>query len=257
MNFASELSADGVTERLFDLTVAGEVVPAVLWTPEAAEGSRPILLMGHGGSQHKTMPRLAASAKRYAKVFGYAVAAIDAPDHGARVAPEDAERIAEQARKRFVAGAALSGDTIRTMMESAVRVKAEWQATLDAVQSLSFVGADHPVGYSGLSLGAHLGIPFVSADRRISAAVLGLAGLAGDAPLLAQYVRDMAAPVTFVVQWDDELVPRAASLALFDAIGSTEKTLHANRGGHLEVPPYERASWEAFFVRHLGEAADA
>jgi hypothetical protein len=37
--------------------------------------------------------------------------------------------------------------------------------------------------------------------------------------------------VEFVVQWDDEMVPRAASLALFDTFASAEKTLHAGSTG--------------------------
>jgi hypothetical protein len=41
------------------------------------------------------------------------------------------------------------------------------------------------------------------------------------------------------VQWDDERVPRVQSLALFDALASAEKTLHANPGKHGEVPASE------------------
>ena len=37
MEFTRERTADGVTERLFELTVAGERVPAVIWAPEGAE----------------------------------------------------------------------------------------------------------------------------------------------------------------------------------------------------------------------------
>ena len=35
-------------------------------------------------------------------------------------------------------------------------------------------------------------------------------------------------PVESLVQWDDERLPRAQSLAVFDALASAEKTLHAN-----------------------------
>ncbi|AIY42442.1 hypothetical protein LT85_3284 [Collimonas arenae] len=69
MKFMHEQSEDGVTERLFDLTVAGALVPGVLWTPEAAAGPRPLLLIGHGGSQHKLFSPLAAYAKNYARAF--------------------------------------------------------------------------------------------------------------------------------------------------------------------------------------------
>jgi len=47
-------------------------------------------------------------------------------------------------------------------------------------------------------------------------------------------------------------VPRAQSLALFDAFGSAEKTLHANRGEHGDLPRFETDSSLRFFARHLG-----
>jgi hypothetical protein len=48
-------------------------------------------------------------------------------------------------------------------------------------------------------------------------------------------------------------VDRQAELELFDAFGTTEKTLHANLGGHGRVPEYED---NAFFVRHLHPSRD-
>ena len=42
------------------------------------------------------------------------------------------------------------------------------------------------------------------------------------------------------------------SLALFDALASAEKTLHANPGKHTEVPAFELDSTLRFFTRHLG-----
>ncbi|CAL9371587.1 hypothetical protein SUDANB151_00858 [Streptomyces sp. enrichment culture] len=59
-------------------------------------------------------------------------------------------------------------------------------------------------------------------------------------------------PVEFLVQWDDERVPRVQSLALFDALASAEKTLHANPGKHGEIPAFELESTLRFFARHLG-----
>ena len=50
MEFTQERTEDGVTRRSFELTVAGEAVPAVIWAPEGAKGPRPLVLMGHGGS---------------------------------------------------------------------------------------------------------------------------------------------------------------------------------------------------------------
>ena len=75
----------GVCERRFDLTVSDEVVPGILWTPEDADGVRPLVLIGHGGSQHKRAPNVLALARRIVRHLGYAAAAIDGPMHGDRI----------------------------------------------------------------------------------------------------------------------------------------------------------------------------
>ncbi len=89
--------------------------------------------------------------------------------------------------------------------------------------------------------------PDVSPHPRITAAVLGLVG---HAELVAPAAR-VSAPVRFIMQWDDEFVARADALALYDALGSAEKSLHANPGSHADVPREERDSAERFLIRHL------
>ena len=54
-----------------------------------------------------------------------------------------------------------------------------------------------------------------------------------------------------LLQWDDEDNDRQASLGLFDALGSREKTLHANMGEHTGVPGFAGEEGTRFFVRHL------
>jgi fermentation-respiration switch protein FrsA (DUF1100 family) len=98
-----------------------------------------------------------------------------------------------------------------------------------------------------MSMGCGLGVPFIAAEPRIRAAVLGLNGAETSAEAAAQ----ITVPVEFLVQWDDEMVPRAASLALFDVFASAEKTLHANPGKHAEIPVFELDSALRFFTRHL------
>jgi hypothetical protein len=68
----------------------------------------------------------------------------------------------------------------------------------------------------------------------------------------AEAAARITVPVEFLVQWDDERVPRTQSLALFDTLASAEKTLHANPGKHGEVPASETDSTLRFFARHLG-----
>jgi pimeloyl-ACP methyl ester carboxylesterase len=255
MKLTHEHSEDGVTERHFELEVAGETVPGILWTPAApAAAPRPLLLAGHGGSQHKQFPPLVAAAKRYAKQLQIAVLALDAPGHGARANPETKARLGETFRKQLASGQGLGGETLAIMSAWATQAQPEWSAAIDAVQAFEAVGAGAPVAYLGLSLGAMIGIPLVAAEPRIKAAIVGLAGAYQETPAFTDAARRLTAPVLFVAQWDDELVRRDAALALFDAIGSAEKTLHANRGGHGGVPPFERAGWDAFLARHLQPA---
>jgi len=90
-------------------------------------------------------------------------------------------------------------------------------------------------------------VPLVAAERRITAAILGLMGH----ETLAEPASRITVPVEFVLQWDDEIVPRESGLALFDAIGSADKTMHANPGGHMDVPMFEVDSSQRFFGRHL------
>lgn len=248
MRFTYETTELGVTERGFELTVAGERVPGIVWSPEGETGERPLLLIGHGGMQHKRIDTILSRARTFVRHHGYAVVAIDAPGHGERITPEEAERMRELRRTGL---RQMTPERLRQMAARNAQAVGEWKATLDAVQELDYVGRG-PVGYWGLSMGTAIGVPFVASEPRIRAAVLGLAGLRSGE--FEQAARSITIPVMVMCQWDDEVAPRDSCLALFDALGSREKTLHANPGRHVEVPAYEREAWEAFFVRHLGSA---
>jgi dienelactone hydrolase len=243
MRFTSETSSDGVLEQLFTL---GEI-PGVLWTPAGADGPRPLILMGHGGGQHKKAPGILAHARRFAAECGFAVAAVDVPGHGDRPVNAEFNRIATENQARVDAGAELAPLIAAFQALVAGQTVPEWRAAVAAVQQLDYVGAG-PVGYWGVSLGCGLGVPFVAAEPRVRAPVLHLGGALASAGPAAR----ITVPVQFLVQWDDERVPRAQSLALFDALASAEKTLHANPGQHGEVPAFELDSTLRFFARHLG-----
>ncbi len=243
MRFIAETSCDGVREQVFTL---GEI-PGVLWTPEGAAGGRPLILMGHGGGQHKKAPGIVARARRFVAECGYAAAAVDVPSHGDRPQDEEYGRIVAGNRARADAGAELAPLIARFQALVARQTVPEWRAVLDAVQKLDHVGTG-PVGYWGVSMGCGLGVPFVAAEPRVRAAVLGLGGALASAEAAAR----ITVPVEFLVQWDDERVPRDQSLALFDAFASAEKTLHANPGKHAELPAFELDAALLFFARHLG-----
>ncbi len=258
MKFTDERVDEDVRRYSFNVAVAGDTVPAVLWAPNGAKGARPLVLMGHGGSQHKKTPGIVARARQYAQRLGYATLAIDAPGHGDRISREEATALAKNvgARVRGQAPAQLADPNwLRLMAERSRKAVPEWNAALAAVQELDFVGRDQSVGYWGVSMGTAIGVPFVAQCNAITCAVFGLAGLRANSPEFEAAANAITIPVEFVFQWDDAVAPRANGLALFEAFGSMEKTLHVNPGGHLDIPRFEGASWERFYERHLGAAA--
>jgi dienelactone hydrolase len=248
MRFSAETTTDVVTERLFTIGDA----PGAVWTPADARGPRPLVLLGHGGGRHSTHPTIVSRARRYVTGAGYAVAALDAPGFGGRPTPREYEPFNAEIDELLAAGQNPGDAYARRGVVAARLAIPEWQAAIHALTALDWVGQDARIGYWGVSLGTAIGLPLVAAEPRISAAVLGLMGL----PSLEEPAARLTVPVEFHLQWDDELVPRADGLALFDAIGSTEKTLHANPGRHADGPAFEVDSTERFFARHLAGHGD-
>ncbi|MFP4513751.1 MAG: alpha/beta hydrolase, partial [Acidimicrobiales bacterium] len=258
MEIIDEICEQGVVERRFDLSVEDECVPGLWWLPEGASGPRPTVLIGHGGTQHKRVPNVLSLARRLVRHLGYATVAIDAPGHGDRITDPDAARTAQRNLQRRIAAGRRSGVSAepvaadpaaaRAWAERTARGVAEWKAVLDEMAKQPEVG-DGPFGYWGVSMGTAIGLPFVAEEPRISAAVLGLAGL-GERPgqeRFAEAAKSLTVPILFVFQSDDELMSRESGLELFDTIGSTEKTMHINPGGHVDIPLFERDSYEAFY----------
>jgi dienelactone hydrolase len=254
MDWKSEVTEQRVTERRFDLAVSDDTVPGIVWQP-ADRPVRATVLIGHGGTQHKRTPGVLSLARRLVRHLDYASVAIDAPDHGDRRQSTDGDEAVgpEQMRRRIES---MTDEQKAEMAARSSRAAGEWVATLDAIQQVPGLGAG-PFGYWGVSMGTSLGLPFVSIEPRISAAVFGLAGVGNrfGSERLAEAAHKVSIPVLFLYQWDDELMEREHGLRLYDAFGSAEKTMHINPGGHLQMPPFERVAVEEFFGRHLGRPA--
>jgi dienelactone hydrolase len=246
MEWINEETSRGVTERRFDLDVDGATVPGILWGPEGATGTRPLVLLGHGGSQHKRAPNILSLARRLVRHLDYAAAAIDGPMHGDRV-PGGTDLTLGTMRDRF-------GENPEETARRFRAARKEWSDTLTALKGVDGVG-DGPTGYWGLSMGTVIGLPFVASEPRVNAAVLGLMGISIDAR--GESARSIDIPILFLVQWDDELVQRTDALTLFDTLGTTDKVMHVNPGAHAAVPVAEIEASEAHFAKHLGARVPA
>ena len=248
-----ETAADGVVERRVLLRTGEAEVPGLHWLPADPRPSHPTVCMGHGGFQHKRVDNVLALARQLVVDLGVGVVALDAPEHGERESdPGASERTLaalatgdRDARRR-----AFGRDARAAMAARAEAHVAEWVALLDALQQ-DPRWADGPFGWWGVSMGTTHGLPLTATDDRIAAAVFGLNALRpGDERWEAQ-ARAVTVPVLFLTQWDDELMTREASLALWDALGSQDKTLHVNPGRHVEVPRFERRASVDHLGRHL------
>jgi dienelactone hydrolase len=254
MEILEESEQDGVRACRFDLVVDGETVPGMHWLPVSATGAHATVCIGHGGFQHKLYGNVPELAIQLVQNLGVGVVALDAPLHGDRQADPEA---AEEARAALVRSASRPGgrrqvdpEILAGMAERARKHVIEWRALLDALQQ-DARWADGPFGWWGVSMGTSHGIPLVAGDERFRAAVFGLNALAPGNEEMAAQAKSITIPILFLNQSDDELMTRDAALALWDAFGSTEKTMHINPGGHVQVPRFERHSSEAFFRRHL------
>lgn len=239
MHFTSEQRLEaGVLEREFRL---GEI-PGILWTPTPAPA--PLILLGHPGGLRSMYPRLAGRASQAAS-DGFATATIELPGGGDRPGWPEAEQARADLRRALAAGDPVDEIVDRLVLPLVERAVPEWQATLDALLELPEITG--PVGISGGVIA--VGIRLAAIEPRIGAA--GLFAGSFVPRVMFDEARRITIPVHVLLQWDDEGNDRQLALDLFDAIGSREKTLQANMGGHTGVPRFAGEDAARFFARHL------
>ena len=252
-----------VRARRFELAGPREPVPGMVWTPAGADGPRPKVLFGHGGSQHKKAQNIAAMARSLVIDHGYAAIAIDAVGHGDRVSEEERERGRQAAveRERARQRAAETGEPIRRQRTASgnypklfLDTVDDWRVVLDAVEALPDVGSGR-TGWWGVSMGTGVGLPFVADEPRFTCAVFGLASASPENTLSPRYASRVTIPILFLSQADDGGHPVPDALRLWGSFASSEKTLHLNPGPHIGIPTFERAASIDFFARHLGPIA--
>jgi hypothetical protein len=241
MHFTTEQRLDdGVLERRFTLGDA----PGILWT--AASAPAPLILVGHPGGLQRMYPRVAGRARYYVAEHGFAAATLELPGSGDRPRSPAAEQARADLHRAMEAGEPVDeivDALVLPLVEAAVP---EWQAVMDVLLALPEIN-DGPVGCEGGLIA--IGIRLALVEPRIAAANL-FAGSFVPASMVEE-ARQVTIPLQVLLQWDDEGNDRRAALDLFDALGSREKTLHANLGGHTGVPAFEIEAGARFFDRHL------
>ena len=241
----SEQVTATVVERDLEVVASGRRVPTVLWTPTDAAAPLALVLIGHGGGGHKRHPKVVNMATGLVTEHGIAALAIDGPVNGDRAGnDDDARALRDRDRDAYR----------RTYYQAKYdEMIDDWRAALGVAQSLPEVGAG-PVGYWGVSMGTRFGLPLVVAESRIEVAVLGLFGLKPDAEANQRVYQDapnLTTPVLFLQQLDDQQITREAYANLFDMLGTPDRRLHANLGGHAEIPEDEYADSRRFLARRL------
>ena len=239
-HFTTERRLDGgVLER--DFVIDG--IPGTLWTPPSTPA--PLILAGHPGGLQSMHPRLVARA-RSAAASGFATATIELPGSGDRDPLPDVDHARTELRTVLATGRPVTEDIIdRLVLPLVDRAVPELQATIDALLTLPDV--DGPVGYSGGVTA--IGVRLTLVEPRIAALGLFAGSYLPRATL--QEARKVDVPVHVLMQWDDAWNDRQRALELFDALGSQEKTLQANMGGHTGIPPHAGEDAGRFFARHL------
>jgi alpha-beta hydrolase superfamily lysophospholipase len=219
------------------VTTPQERIPGLFWLPDGAAARLPLVLVGHGFTQHKRAlfpPKLVDDLTSH----GFAVAAIDAPAHGER-APDLTDRAAIDSAWRA-----------HWREFGAWRIASEHSALLDALSEPPEIDASR-VGYFGLSLATQYGLGVLASEPRFRAAVLGLSALPDPGPRIAANAARVTCPVFFIQQLDDEVAAADRAVALFDRIGSADKVLRASPGAHMAVPRHVFEEAYAFLDRHL------
>lgn len=233
---------DGLLERRFTL---GDDIPGILWTPEVPG---PLVLLGHPGNLDGMYLRLLGRAQALARI-GAAAATLELPGSGGRPRLPVVDGARADLRAALAAGSPVGAGIVdRLILPLVDQAVPELRAAIDVL--LDLPGITGPVACAGGVIA--IGVRLARVEPRIVAAGL-LAGSFVPAAILDE-ARTVTVPAHVLLQWDDEGNDRQAALDLFDALGSTEKTLLANLGGHTGVPAHAGDDATRFFARHLGLA---
>lgn len=219
----SETVRDDVLEVRFSITCEGERVPGLLFRPIGEAEPTPLVLIQHPGMGSKDDYFVAEVGRLWAQ-RAWTCAGLDAPLHGDRDEHNPMALFGNRERMPQVV------DQFAREVSAAVTAIAETYA-IDMAR----------LAYVGYSLGSMLGIPAVAHDGRFRVAAFCLVGegggMVGPAAGEGSVVPKLGnVAVRIVAKEQDELVPREATEALFEALPGT-KDIRWIPGGHFEIGP--------------------
>lgn len=219
MHVREELIGD-LREIRYSIDVNGETVPGLLVLPASDEGPFPLLFLQHPATSSKDDYFVRDVALRWAQ-RGWACGGLDAPLHGERANYDPMGLLRDRSRYPEVVN----------------QFATELSAAIDALSDRFPVDIAR-LAYIGYSMGSMLGIPAVARDGRFRAAAFCLVGEGGmvgpasgpdsDVPALASVA------VRIVGKLNDELIPREATEALYNALPG-KKDIRWLPGGHFEI----------------------
>jgi dienelactone hydrolase len=222
----------------------GRGVPLAIGHAAGLEAPRPLVLIGHGGSGHKTSAAVERVTHALVRQAGFLVAAIDGPVHGERAAAAEGGEGARDAFRTLWA----EGGSVDSMV-------ADWTDALNDLCAMPLVDPE-AVAWYGLSMGSAYGLPVVGRTPRVRCAVLGLWG--NCRPHGDEILRQAAAvrvPVLFQAKPGDEIITIAGARAVFAALGSADKCLTLHPGPHIEIGEPQLVEAIDFLQRHLQRVA--
>lgn len=224
-----------------------EMVPATVHLPRGGGGPWPAILLQHGGNTKKDDHYIQQPSRRWSQA-GYVCMAIDAPGYGERAteAPLSLQELWGQG-------------LIYRMRDLRIQGVVDLMRALDYLESRPDVDATR-IGYMGVSMGTFLGVPLCGMDQRIRSAVFIIGGgglrrmMSGasdgdpdDAELVFQVTdpvhfapRISPRPVLMLNGEHDEIVPRAAAEALYQALREPKEIRWLDMGHTVTGPVYKQ-----------------
>lgn len=222
------------------IRASSKKIPAALWLPTEGDRPYPLVMVGHGGSGHKTSDLVLDAVKELVEPLKIAVLAIDGPVHGARrVDSKDGVAVRQEFRDLWS-----RGGEVDSMVE-------DWKAALDNVCSRPEIDAKR-IAWYGISMGTAYGLPVIAADARIRAAVLGMWGTCRKpSERLEKDALNVLIPVLFQTKFEDEIFTIEGQSALFNLLKSSQKRIVSYPGGHSDPKGEQLNDAVEFLQSHL------